>query len=70
MKKILSVCAVCFILAAGTTACNKKCECKTYVAGTVVATTEVERDSGEKCSDMNTVVEVAGSKTGIECTRF
>ena len=70
MKKLLCVCAACLLVAALSTSCNKKCECKTYLAGTVQSTweTELDKDSYDKCSDLNTVVTVNGVKNGIECT--
>ncbi|MCR4872489.1 MAG: hypothetical protein K5885_02975 [Bacteroidales bacterium] len=71
MKKIMAICAATLLLAGVATSCNKKCECKTYLAGVVVGDpTEVEldKDSYKSCADMNTVVEVDGKKTGIECT--
>lgn len=69
MKKIMAICAATLMLAGVATSCNKKCECKTYLAGVVTGTTELEldKDSYKKCSDMNTVVEINGTKNGIEC---
>jgi hypothetical protein len=69
MKKLLCVCAACLLVAALSTSCNKKCQCKTYVGGTVQSTweTELDKDSYNKCSDLNTVVTIAGTKNGIEC---
>ena len=29
---------------------------------------ELDKDSYKKCSEMNTVIEVNGTKNGIECT--
>lgn len=66
MKKVLCVCAAALMMAALTTSCNKKCECKTYVAGTVVTTNTIELDKGEKCSD-RTVLVSEDPKSGIEC---
>ena len=70
MKKIMVICAATLMLAGLATSCNKKCECKTYLAGVVTSTTELEldKDSYKKCSDMNTVIDINGTKNGIECT--
>ena len=70
MKKIMAIFAATLMLAGVATSCNKKCECKTYLGGVVTGTTEIEldKDSYNKCSDMNTVVELNGTKNGIECT--
>ncbi len=66
MKKVLCVCAACLVLACFTTSCNKKCTCKTYAAGVVMKTTEMELDKGQKCADYTQIV-VEDPKTGIEC---
>ena len=70
MKKVMAIFGAALLLAGVATSCNKKCECKTYLAGVVTSTTELEldKDSYKKCSDMNTVIEVNGTKNGIECT--
>ncbi len=68
MKKVLiSLAAV--ALVACLASCNKTCNCKWYLNGTVERETEEALDTEhfEKCSDMNTVVEVNGKKTGREC---
>ena len=55
------------LLVAGVaTSCNKKCECKTYVAGVVATTTEIELDKDEKCSDYTGIIS-QDPKTGVEC---
>jgi len=69
MKKIVLALAAIATVACFTS-CNKHCTCKTYVAGVVTSTTEdveLDKDSYSKCSDMNTVVEINGTKNGIEC---
>lgn len=66
MKKILCICAAGLLIAALSTSCNKKCECKTYVAGVVSNTQTVELDKGKKCSDY-TVLASEDPKTGVEC---
>ena len=69
MKKVFLALAVIATVAC-MTSCNKKCTCRTYVAGVVATTTEdveLDKDTYSKCSDMNTVVTVAGTKNGIEC---
>jgi len=66
MKKIICICAAGLMIAALSTSCNKKCECKTYVAGVVTTTNEIELDNGKKCSDYTKIV-TEDPKTGIEC---
>lgn len=69
MKKlVLAVAAIAMV--ACMASCNKTCTCKTYVAGVVVTTTEdveLDKDTYKHCSDLNTVIEVAGTKNGMEC---
>lgn len=69
MKKVLCIVAAGLMIAALSTSCDKKCACKTYLNGEVQNEWEAEIDdeSDTKCSDMNTVVTVAGKKNGIEC---
>jgi len=66
MKKVLCICAAGLLIAALSTSCNKKCECKTYVAGVVTNTQTVELDKGKKCADY-TVIATEDPKTGYEC---
>lgn len=66
MKKVLCICAAGLMIAALATSCNKKCECKTYVAGVVTTTTTMELDKGKKCSDYTGLIS-EDPKTGIEC---
>lgn len=68
MKKIVLAIAViatvtCF------SSCTKKCSCTSYLLGNVTGTEEIElnTDKFDKCSDMNTVVTLAGTKSGVEC---
>jgi hypothetical protein len=70
MKKVMAIFGAALLLAGVATSCNKKCECKTYLAGVVTSTTELEldKDSYKKCSDMNAVIDINGTKNGIECT--
>ncbi|MBP5710744.1 MAG: hypothetical protein J6W84_07195 [Bacteroidales bacterium] len=74
MKKVLVI-AVCVALVGTFASCNKKCTCKTY-PGEVTATMSLKEVQDtyakvgidiKKCSDMNTVVEANGTKTGVEC---
>lgn len=67
MKKMICIVAACLMIAAVSTSCNKKCTCKTYAAGVVMTTTEVEldHDTYNKCSDLNTYIESVS--TGIKC---
>ena len=66
MKKVLCILAAGLMIAALSTSCNKKCECKTYAAGVVVTTSEIELDKGEKCADYTALV-TEDPKSGIEC---
>ncbi|MCQ2260487.1 MAG: hypothetical protein MJZ77_03725 [Bacteroidales bacterium] len=68
MKKIVLALAVIATVACFSS-CNKVCTCKTYVAGVVTLTNEVEldRDTYSKCSDLNKIL-VENPKTGVECT--
>ena len=69
MKKVVIALAAIAMIACFTS-CNKVCTCKTYAAGVVIATAEdveLDKDSYKKCSDMNTIATVAGTKNGIEC---
>lgn len=69
MKKIvLAIAAVAMV--ACLASCNKKCTCKTYIGGVVMSTAEdveLDKDSYKKCSDMNTVAMINGTKNGLEC---
>ena len=73
MKKI--VLAVALVAMVGCFAsCKKTCTCTTFVGGIASTTNEVElselqenNSNIKKCSDANTVVEVAGVKAGMEC---
>ena len=66
MKKVmLTLAVVAFV--ASLASCSKTCTCTTYAPG-MPDVVEEDVDPGEgKCSDMNTVIEVAGMKTGVEC---
>ena len=66
MKKVMAIFGAALLLAGVATSCNKKCECKTYVAGVVTATTEMELDKGKSCSDYTTIV-TEDPNTGYEC---
>lgn len=66
MKKVMAIFGAALLLAGVATSCNKKCECKTYVAGVVTTTTEMELDKGKKCSDYTTII-TEDPKTGYEC---
>lgn len=69
MKKVVLALAVIATVACFSS-CNKTCTCKTYAAGVVMKTVEgdLDKDTYKKCSDMNTVADIAGvGKTGIEC---
>ena len=68
MKKVLISLAAVALLAC-LASCNKTCNCKIYLNGEMSREYEQELDQEHfnKCSDMNTVVEVGGKKSGIEC---
>lgn len=66
MKKVLCIVAAGLMIAALSTSCNKKCECKTYAAGVVANTSTIELDKGQKCSDYTNLI-TEDPKTGIEC---
>lgn len=66
MKKVMAIFGAALLLAGVATSCNKKCECKTYVAGVVTTTTEMELDKGKKCSDYSAII-TEDPKTGVEC---
>lgn len=66
MKKVLCIVAATLMIAAVSTSCNKKCECKTYAAGVVISTNTMELDKGKKCSDYTGLIS-EDPKTGVEC---
>lgn len=67
MKKIVLALAVIATVACFSS-CNKKCTCKTYVAGVVTLTEEdVEVDKDKKCKDYTAII-TEDPKTGIECS--
>lgn len=69
MKKVI-VCLAGIAFLASLASCNHICTCKTYAAGVVINTNEdveLDRDTYKKCSDMNTIAEIAGTKNGVEC---
>ena len=66
MKKVMAIFGAALLLAGVATSCNNKCECKTYVAGVVTGTTEMELDKGKKCADYTTII-TEDPKTGYEC---
>ncbi len=69
MKKVI-VCLAGIAFLASLASCNHTCTCKTYAAGVVINTNEdveLDRDTYKKCSDMNTIATIAGTKNGIEC---
>ena len=66
MKKVMAIFGAALLLAGVATSCNKKCECKTYVAGVVTTTNEIEVESGKKCADYTGII-TEDPKTGVEC---
>ena len=67
MKKVvLALAAIAVVACFSLTSCNKKCECKTYAAGIVATTSEIEVESGKKCKDYTRLV-TEDPKTGVEC---
>ena len=74
MKKIFLAIAVIATVAC-LSSCNKKCNCLVYAAGVSTeqefSLDELNEQAGtnyKKCSDLNTVVEVAGVKAGTDCS--
>lgn len=68
MKKVLCVCAAALMIAALSTSCNKKCECKTYVNGALVGdATTFEVENGKKCKDYNSTVTLLGQTSETKC---
>ena len=65
MKKVLCIVAAGLMIAALSTSCNKKCECKTYAAGIVVNTNTIEVEKGKKCADYTTIDD--NHTIGVEC---
>lgn len=67
MKKVLVILAAAGFLFA-MSSCNKNCTCKTYVDGELKLTVEdFEPAEGKKCADYNTIIEINGKKSGVEC---
>ena len=68
MKKVLCIVAAGLLLCFFTTSCNKKCQCKTYVNGTLTTTADpFEVESGKKCADYNSSVSLLGVTTDVKC---
>lgn len=71
MKKVLfAIATVACVFAM--TSCDKKCTCKTWLNGNVIAEAEytIDKNSDKHCSDYATqaVIEDGnGNKTGVEC---
>ena len=65
MKKVMAIFGAALLLAGVATSCNKKCECKTYVAGVVTKTTTQEIDKDQTCADYTQLI-TEDPKTGIE----
>ncbi len=65
MKKVLLLLAGVALLAAVSTSCNKGCVCKTYAAGLLLTSQEVEVAEGQTCSDYTNYDEA--SSTGVKC---
>ncbi len=65
MKKILL--AITILSVAGLSGCSKTCHCKASVGENSVEITQTLRD-GEKCSDYNTAVNIAGISAKYKCT--
>ena len=68
MKKIVLALAVIATVACFSS-CNKKCTCRTYVAGSVQKTEEIvlDKEQYNKCADMTATVGEGQLKTGYEC---
>ena len=67
MKKALCILAAGIIVVAFSS-CNKKCTCKTYEAGKVVATTTVDNpNKNVKCASYTYTETDEDGKWGTEC---
>lgn len=68
MKKVLCILAAVALVAVFSTSCNKKCTCKEYEAGEVVATvTEKNPNKNIKCKDYTDIMTDEDGKWGVEC---
>ena len=68
MKKALCILAAVALVAVFSTSCNKKCTCKTYEAGKVVATTTMENpNKNVKCAAYTYTETDEDGKWGTEC---
>lgn len=68
MKKAFLILGLCASVAILSTSCNKECHCKQWLNDEVVSEyTFNNEEANVKCSSMNTVITIAGTKTGIEC---
>ncbi len=68
MKKVLCILAAVALVAVFSTSCNKKCTCKGYEAGEVIATaTEKNPNKNIKCKDYTDVKTYDDGKWGVEC---
>ena len=68
MKKVLCVLAAVAMVAVFSTSCNKKCTCKTYEAGQVIATVTVDNpNTNVKCSTYSATADYGQGKEGVEC---
>lgn len=68
MRKLVCIVTACMILAFVSTSCNKRCVCKTYVAGIVTETedgVEIDSDVYDSCSDLDNYNDTFNS--GIKC---
>ena len=67
MKKVLFA----LVLAGGLIAlssCSKECDCAAKWQGETVYETNISLGDGEKCSDYNKYVNVAGISAELKCT--
>lgn len=68
MKRIFFVLGLCVSLALLSTSCDRECHCKVWMNNEVIEEYDSDNEeAGVDCSDVNTVFEIAGSKTGLEC---
>ena len=71
MKKLLVILAAASLLFA-MSSCSKDCKCKYYVDGDMrsektITKEDMESLGFEKCKDMNSTIELLGSKTEVKC---
>lgn len=67
MKKVL-LGLVLLVCVFAMSSCSKKCDCKAKLNGETIWESTVELGDGEKCSDKNGKISVAGISAESKCT--